>query len=160
LAVRRILCRGKLRAEQLCDSNPLICRIAMSGVNDGLNIIYLGMVAGLYLRPEHAIFNSQIVTDIILFGIVTALKLIYRLGLYPEYFSPVKDIHSPPVRQITLYPFLSTFPKSDRIEHGSQETPIPISLKLHSSTCGSGSELCQMRISFGFTLSATSRGFF
>ncbi|KAJ6069861.1 hypothetical protein N7499_011748 [Penicillium canescens] len=70
----------------------------MSGVNDGLNILYIGMAAGLYLRPEYAIFNSQIITGIILFGIITVLKFIYRLGLYPEYFTPLKHIHSPPKR--------------------------------------------------------------
>ncbi|KAJ5991205.1 hypothetical protein N7522_011412 [Penicillium canescens] len=70
----------------------------MSGVNDGLNILYIGMAAGLYLRPEYAIFNSQIITGIILFGIITVLKFIYRLGLYPEYFTPLKHIHLPPKR--------------------------------------------------------------
>jgi hypothetical protein len=73
----------------------------MSGVNDGLNILYVGMAAGLYLRPEYAIFNSQIMTGIILFGIITVLKFIYRLGLYPEYFTPLKHIHSPPVSHIS-----------------------------------------------------------
>ncbi|KAJ6072892.1 hypothetical protein N7467_010977 [Penicillium canescens] len=70
----------------------------MSGVNDGLNILYIGMAAGLYLRPEYAIFNSKIITGIILFGIITVLKFIYRLGLYPEFFTPLKHIHSPPNR--------------------------------------------------------------
>ncbi|KAJ5316934.1 hypothetical protein PENANT_c030G05824 [Penicillium antarcticum] len=70
----------------------------MSGVNDALNLAFLGTAAGVYLRPEYAILNSRILTGIILFGIVTALKLLYRLVLYPEYFSPIKHIHSPPNR--------------------------------------------------------------
>ncbi|KAJ5776303.1 uncharacterized protein N7511_001314 [Penicillium nucicola] len=70
----------------------------MTTVNDGLNIALIGMATGLYLRPEYAIFGSQIATGAILLVIITALKLTYRLGFYPEYFSPLKHIHSPPNR--------------------------------------------------------------
>ena len=76
----------------------------MGQINDGFAILYLGIAAGIYFKPEYAILNSRIVTGIVLLTVITASKFIYQFYLYPEYFTPLKHIHSPkvcsPVRSI------------------------------------------------------------
>ncbi|KGO69212.1 Cytochrome P450 [Penicillium italicum] len=58
-------------------------------------ILYFGLAAGIYLKPEYAIFDSRIGTGAIIFGIITVSRIFYRLVLYPDYFTPLKHIHSP-----------------------------------------------------------------
>ncbi|KAJ5550062.1 hypothetical protein N7461_004760 [Penicillium sp. DV-2018c] len=67
----------------------------MGGISDSFTILYLGAAAGIYFKPEYAIYSSRIVTAAVLFGVVTAMKLVYRLVLYPDYLTPLKHIVSP-----------------------------------------------------------------
>jgi hypothetical protein len=66
---------------------------------NSFTILYLGAAAGIYFKPEYAIYNSKIATAAILFGIITVSRLVYRLVLYPDYFTPLKHIQSPEVNQ-------------------------------------------------------------
>ncbi|KAL2702684.1 hypothetical protein AAEP93_006982 [Penicillium crustosum] len=61
-------------------------------------MLYVGLAAVIYLKPEYAIFNSRIVTGAVLFGIVTVSRIVYQLVLYPDYFTPLKHIYSPAER--------------------------------------------------------------
>ncbi|KAJ5129531.1 uncharacterized protein N7515_005570 [Penicillium bovifimosum] len=63
--------------------------------SESFTILYLGIAAGLYFKPEYTIYNSRIVTAAVLFGVITASKLVYRFVLYPDYLTPLKHIHSP-----------------------------------------------------------------
>ncbi|CAG8909604.1 unnamed protein product [Penicillium egyptiacum] len=67
----------------------------MGRISDSFTILYFALVAGIYLKPEYAVFNSRFATAALLFGITTASKLVYRLVLYPDYFTPLKHIYSP-----------------------------------------------------------------
>jgi hypothetical protein len=69
----------------------------MGRVSDSFTILYFALAAGIYLKPEYAIFNSRVATVAFLFGVITASKLVYRLVLYPDYFTPLKHIYSPAV---------------------------------------------------------------
>ena len=77
----------------------------MGRINDTFTILYLGLAAGIYLKPEYAIFNSRILTAAVLFGIITMWKIIYQLVLYPDYFTPLKHIDSPMVGHQFFYAF-------------------------------------------------------
>ncbi|KAJ5196183.1 hypothetical protein N7449_006662 [Penicillium cf. viridicatum] len=70
----------------------------MGHISDSFTILYVGLAAGIYLKPEYAIFNSRIVTAAVLFGIITVSRIIYQLVLYPDYFTPLKHIYSPAKR--------------------------------------------------------------
>lgn len=72
----------------------------MGRINDGLPVLYLAVATGLYYNPEYAILNSRIVTGFVLLAIVAAFKVLYQFSLYPEYFTPLKHIQTPPVGQI------------------------------------------------------------
>ncbi|KAJ5928811.1 hypothetical protein N7466_007767 [Penicillium verhagenii] len=67
----------------------------MGRLNDGFNILYFGVAAGVYLKPDYAIKNSRFVTIAIFFTIITVSKLIYQLFLYPLFFTPLKQIPTP-----------------------------------------------------------------
>ncbi|KAJ5940072.1 hypothetical protein N7516_000240 [Penicillium verrucosum] len=67
----------------------------MGHMSDSLTILYVGLAAGIYLKPEYAIFNSRIVTAAFLLGIISVSKIVYQLVLYPDYFTPLKHIYSP-----------------------------------------------------------------
>ncbi|CAG8168969.1 unnamed protein product [Penicillium nalgiovense] len=67
----------------------------MGHISDSFTILYFALTAGVYLKPEYAIFNSRMATAALLFGVITASKLVYRLMLYPDYFTPLKHIYSP-----------------------------------------------------------------
>lgn len=71
--------------------------VAMGHMSDSLTILYIGLAAGIYLKPEYAIFNSRIVTAAFLLGIISVSKIVYQLVLYPDYFTPLKHIYSPGV---------------------------------------------------------------
>ncbi|KAJ5105679.1 hypothetical protein NUU61_003026 [Penicillium alfredii] len=70
----------------------------MGRIKDNFGILYFGVAAALYFKPEYAIRNSSIATFAVLFAIITVSKIIYQLILYPQYFTPLKDIETPPVR--------------------------------------------------------------
>ncbi|KAJ5347212.1 hypothetical protein MYU51_004437 [Penicillium brevicompactum] len=70
----------------------------MGRINDGLPVLYLAVATGLYYNPEYAILNSRIVTGLVLLAIVAAFKVLYQFSLYPEYFTPLKHIQTPPER--------------------------------------------------------------
>lgn len=74
----------------------------MGYISDSFTILYVGLAAGIYLKPEYAIFNSSIVTGAVLFGIITVSRIVYRLVLYPDYFTPLKHIYSPAVGYSSL----------------------------------------------------------
>lgn len=74
----------------------------MRHINDNFSIIYLGTAAAIYFRPEYAFLNSRVVTITILFMILTVSRIIYALVLYPEFFTPLKHIQTPPVSQSLL----------------------------------------------------------
>ncbi|KAJ5773152.1 hypothetical protein N7457_008048 [Penicillium paradoxum] len=104
----------------------------MGVISDSFNILYLGIAAGIYFKPEYAIYSSRILTFTIFLGIISVSKLIYRLVLYPDYFTPLKHIHSPPNRSWltgnspsflleTPYPqlkeFVKTMPNQDLLRY-------------------------------------------
>lgn len=71
----------------------------MGVVSDNLGILYLGVAAGVYFKPEYTIHNSRLLTLVVLFTIVTVSKVIYQLVLYPALFTPLKHIQTPAVSQ-------------------------------------------------------------
>lgn len=72
----------------------------MGVVNDNIGILYLGVAAAVYLKPEYAWCDSKLVTIVTLFAIITVSRVIYQLVLYPAYFTPIKHIQSPEVSQL------------------------------------------------------------
>ncbi|KAJ5646855.1 hypothetical protein N7490_003227 [Penicillium lividum] len=70
----------------------------MGGLNDGFKILYLGVAAAVYFKPDYAINNSRTITLAIFFAIITVSKLIYQLYLYPRFFTPLKQIPTPSKR--------------------------------------------------------------
>ncbi|KAJ5506486.1 Cytochrome P450 [Penicillium expansum] len=67
----------------------------MGHISDGFTILYFSLATGIYLKPEYAIFNSRILTGAVIFGVITISRIVYRLVLYPDYFTPLKHIYSP-----------------------------------------------------------------
>lgn len=76
--------------------------LAMGYITDSFTILYVGLAAGIYLKPEYAIFNSSIVTGAVLFSFITVSRIVYQLMLYPDYFTPLKHIYSPAVGYSSL----------------------------------------------------------
>ncbi|CAI7640353.1 unnamed protein product [Penicillium discolor] len=70
----------------------------MGYISDSFTILYVGLAAGIYLKPEYAIFNSSIVTGAVLFSFITVSRIAYQLVLYPGFFTPLKHIFSPTER--------------------------------------------------------------
>lgn len=71
----------------------------MGIINDNLNVLYLGVAAAMYFRPEYALFDSKAGTMILLFVAITAWKILYQLALYPAFFTPIKHIQTPEVNR-------------------------------------------------------------
>jgi hypothetical protein len=71
----------------------------MGRIGENFGVLYLGVAAGIYFKPEYAVYNSRITTIVILFLIITVSKLVYQLFLYPALFTPIKHIHTPGVSQ-------------------------------------------------------------
>ncbi|RHZ55811.1 cytochrome P450 monooxygenase sphH [Aspergillus thermomutatus] len=67
----------------------------MGLISDHLGVLYLGVAAGVYFMPEHAIYGSRIATVAVLFTVITISKLIYQLFLYPQFFTPLKHFPVP-----------------------------------------------------------------
>ncbi|KAJ5759400.1 CTP synthase [Penicillium odoratum] len=70
----------------------------MAGLNDGFKILYLGVAAAVYFKPDYTINNSRTITLAIFFAIITVSKLIYQLFLYPRFFTPLKQLPTPSER--------------------------------------------------------------
>lgn len=60
-------------------------------------VLYASATAFLYLKPEYAMFNSYAGTVAASFAVLTTLRLVSYLTLYPEFFSPMKEIPTPNV---------------------------------------------------------------
>lgn len=71
----------------------------MSRLGDNFGILYIGAAAAVYFKPEHAIYDSRLLTLIAVFSILTLFKLIYNVSLYPSLFTPLKQIQTPPVSE-------------------------------------------------------------
>jgi hypothetical protein len=71
----------------------------MGRISGNFGVLYLGVAAAVILKPEYTIYNSRIVSMVILSVFLTISKLIYQLFLYPALFTPLKHIQTPPVSQ-------------------------------------------------------------
>lgn len=63
-------------------------------------VVYFSIAALVHLRPEYRVLNSSVLTFIGLSIIATALRIIYDLSLYPQFFTPLKQLPTPPVRSL------------------------------------------------------------
>lgn len=72
----------------------------MSLLKENFRLLYVGVAAGVYYRPEYVIFNSKIITILIYFAIISLAKFIHQVALYPAFFTPIKHIQTPGVRSI------------------------------------------------------------
>ncbi|EYE95192.1 cytochrome P450 [Aspergillus ruber CBS 135680] len=61
-------------------------------------VVYFSIAALVYLRPEYRVLDSPVLTFIGLSIIATALRIIYDLSLYPQFFTPLKQLPTPPTR--------------------------------------------------------------
>ncbi|KAJ5899426.1 hypothetical protein N7495_004170 [Penicillium taxi] len=62
-------------------------------------ILFLGLTALVYFKPEYTIYNSRVATIAILLTVHTLWKIIYQLDLYPRFFTPLKHIQTPSRRR-------------------------------------------------------------
>lgn len=107
----------------------------MGLVNDNLGVLYLGVAAGLYFKPEYAIYNSRLLTMFTLFLAVTMYKVLYQLILYPSFLTPLKHIKSPSVScPCQCYLASANLTKSSRNGIGSVATQIRSSWKLRTQS--------------------------
>lgn len=95
----------------------------MGRINDGLPVLYLAVATGLYYNPEYAILNSRVVTGIVILAMVAAFKILYQFSLYPEYFTPLKHIQTPPVGHIIRLMSQFYILTATRSVLGCEETP-------------------------------------
>ncbi|KAJ5287371.1 CTP synthase [Penicillium angulare] len=70
----------------------------MRSLNESFTMLYVGLIVAVYLRPEYAINGSRTITIILLLSIVAISKFVYRMFLYPQYFTPLKGIPAPSER--------------------------------------------------------------
>ncbi|EZF68425.1 hypothetical protein H105_08946 [Trichophyton soudanense CBS 452.61] len=66
-------------------------------IDDIFSIIYLGVAAGVYFKPEYAMCGSRVAAITILSTIIILSKLFYQLFLYPRFFTPLKCFPTPSV---------------------------------------------------------------
>ena len=69
----------------------------MGRMNHCFGVLYLGIPASIYFRPEFAIYGSRIVTIAVLVTAITIAKLLYQLFIYPEFLTPLKHFPTPSV---------------------------------------------------------------
>lgn len=67
----------------------------MGLIAENFRLIYVGVAAAIYFRPEYVIFNSRFITVIVSFTILAVSRIIWQIALYPAYFTPVKHIQTP-----------------------------------------------------------------
>lgn len=104
----------------------------MGLINDNLPVLYLGVAAGVYFKPEYAIYNSRLLTMFTLFLTVNVYKVIYQLILYPSFFTPLKHIKSPSVSVPVLSRIRENLTIPSRNGIGSVATQIRSSWKLRT----------------------------
>jgi hypothetical protein len=89
----------------LCDTTVIVGKLIYSSGNffnansrmmGAMNIFVIGVTA-IYLRPEYAIWGSRIWTGAAFCVVFSLSKAIYQLFLYPQFFSPLRHIQTPPV---------------------------------------------------------------
>lgn len=49
------------------------------------------------LRPEYSLLNSYALTAVAVFAVITLFRVVYATVLYPEYFTPLRHLPTPPV---------------------------------------------------------------
>jgi hypothetical protein len=59
--------------------------------------LYPSVAALVYVKPEYGMFSSFAGTVIASFAIITIARLASYLILYPEFFTPMKEIPTPGV---------------------------------------------------------------
>ena len=69
----------------------------MGRLNDSFTVLTLAVVAGVYLKPEYAIYDSRVLTLVLIFATYAFSKILYILVLYPAFFTPLKAIPTPGV---------------------------------------------------------------
>ncbi|KAJ5173264.1 hypothetical protein N7492_005857 [Penicillium capsulatum] len=67
----------------------------MGRISDSFVVLYVGLAAAVYFMPEETFHRSKAATIAQLFATITTSKLIYQLFLYPQYFTPLKNIKTP-----------------------------------------------------------------
>jgi hypothetical protein len=71
----------------------------MGPIKDYFGVLCLGAAAGVYFKPEYAIYDSRIAAIAVLITGLTISKLLYQLFIYPQFFTPLKHFPAPPVSQ-------------------------------------------------------------
>lgn len=59
--------------------------------------LYPSVATFLYLKPEYTMLNSYAATVILACVLITIARLVAYLTLYPEFFTPMKEIPTPGV---------------------------------------------------------------
>ena len=62
-----------------------------------LAILFLGL-AVVFTKAQYNLLGSNSCTAAILCAVLVLSKVIYRLALYPQFFTPLKHIQTPSVR--------------------------------------------------------------
>ncbi|GFF34800.1 hypothetical protein IFM58399_03997 [Aspergillus lentulus] len=70
----------------------------MGSIKDYFGVLCLGAAAGIYFKPEYAIYDSRIAAIAVLITGITISKLLYQLFIYPQFFTPLKHFPAPPNR--------------------------------------------------------------
>ncbi|KAF7171586.1 hypothetical protein CNMCM5623_003955 [Aspergillus felis] len=70
----------------------------MGPINNCFGVLCLGVAAGVYFRPEYAIYGSRVAAIAVLITGTTISKLLYQLFIYPQFFTPLKHFPAPPNR--------------------------------------------------------------
>jgi hypothetical protein len=83
----------------------------MGFIQDNFRLVYVGVAAAVYLRPEYVIFNSKLLTIIVYLTILMLSKFAYQLTLYPAFFTPLKHIQTPRVSSFSN--LQSKYPKAN-----------------------------------------------
>ncbi|EFQ96998.1 CTP synthase [Nannizzia gypsea CBS 118893] len=67
----------------------------MGRINNSFGVIYLGVLASVYFKPEYTMYGSRGATITIIAIVVILSKLVYQLFLYPRFFTPLKCFPTP-----------------------------------------------------------------
>jgi hypothetical protein len=67
-----------------------------------LDTLCFVIVAATSFKLESVGFGSKTVNIAILLGVFVAVRVIYQLILYPQYFTPLKHIQTPAVSGLCL----------------------------------------------------------
>ena len=103
----------------------------MTRPNVHFGVVYLCIAAVVHLKPEYRVLDSSVLTFIGLAILATGLRIVYNLSLYPRFFTPLRYLPTPSVRSSNPVLAQSYAKNIPRNEHGSEETQIQSSSKLH-----------------------------